>query len=136
MRFIPYALNKDELKMLDREIDNDDLSDVLKLIEGATTESLGQMQKEINLFLDEKDGESSGSKKEGSNPFLAIIGYYNKKSEKEETKKPKSAEVKGIRKDDWIEKTHLRNLAAENARDMAFTLFDVYKQGHGMVSYT
>ena len=93
VRFIPYALNKDELKMLDREIDNDDLSDVLKLIEGATTESLGQMQKEINLFLDEKDGESSGSKKEGSNPFLAIIGYYNKKSEKEETKKPKSVET-------------------------------------------
>ena len=41
-----------------------------------------------------------------------------------------------VRKDDWIEKTHLRKLAAENAKELAFDLFDIYKKAHGMPSYT
>jgi len=132
MRFIAYALNSEEIEMLNKELEKEDVGDVLKLIEGTTTESLEEMQEEINSFLDEKSEEEKAS--QGENPFLALIGHYNKKPKQKETKKEEKH--KKIRQDDWIEKNHLRKLAIENSKEDAFGLFDAYKQAHGMVSYT
>jgi len=136
--FIAYALNSDELAKLDKELEKSDVEDVLRLIEGATTQSLDQLQDEINFFLKEKTEEKEISKfRDNSNPFLALVGSYEKKSEKEspkttqEIKKPMQ-----IKPDNFIEAEHIRALAKENAEDTAFDLFDIYKKAHGMPSYT
>jgi len=139
--FKSYALNEDEIKKIMAEMEKQDMEDVLGLIEGTTTESLGQLQEEINFFLEdkEKEEEKAKDKSSGSNPFKALLGYYDKpKKEKKEDKKEEKKEDKDkpIRKDDWIEKTHLRSLAATTAKNKAFDLFDIYKKAHSMASYS
>jgi len=130
--FNSYALNDDEIKKIDEELEKSELGDILNLVEGITSESLEQLQKEIDYFLEE-DKEKTEEKK-SLNPFLALIGYYNK--EPEEKKKSEKKEIGEIKKDNWIEKTHIRKLAGDKATETAWTLFDIYKKAHGMPSYT
>lgn len=142
--FTSYALNSDEIKALDSELEKSDISDVLKLVEGMTTESLEKFQQDINYFLEEKDftktempGEKESPKKnDESNPFLALIGAYNKSPK--EPEKIFSGTVKSeiLAPDNWIEKTQLRRVAGEKAKATTFNAFDIYKQAHGMMSYT
>ncbi|MBA7605867.1 hypothetical protein ES703_13002 [subsurface metagenome] len=137
--FRAYSLNDDELEEINKELEKSDIGDVLRLIEGTTTESLEQLQDEINFFLEEKSEEETKSKfRDESNPFLALIGHYEKKSEapKESKSLKKPSEDKPIKPDNFNESEHLRTLAAENAVETAFKLFDVYKKAHGMPSYT
>jgi hypothetical protein len=125
--FKAYALNEDELKKIDKELEKSDLDD----------DSLNQLQEEINFFLEEKDKKDEAKKREDeSNPFLALFGIYNKSENKEAPKKKEDVIDKPLRKDDWIEKTHLRPLAEEIAKATAMSLFDIYKKAHGMASYT
>ena len=157
--FSAYALNQDELEMFRQEIDREDINDVLKLIEGATTESLNLLQEEINFFLEEKSKEEKKEKKYGeTNPFLALTGFYDASEEemekisgkgfgeklkgifgfgkkKPEEKKEKK-EIKFIIPDSWIEKNVLRKVTIEEAKDINFDSFDIYKKNHGMASYT
>ena len=134
--FRGYALNEDELQRLEYELDKSDIGDVLGLIEGATTESLGLLQKEIDDFLDEKEQEEKGETKKvsGENPFSALLGLYNKKIE---TKPKKEEDKRGrpIKKDDWVESNHLRKIAKNKAASTTFTIYDIYKKAHGMPSY-
>lgn len=156
--FSAYALNSDELDKLNKEFEKSDIEDVLKLIEGTTTESLNQLQEDINFFLEDKEkpaGKKGGKSSDESNPFLALTGYYNKPAGERTSGKPIGESLKDffslskkpeptsgdkkekpLASDDWIEKTHLRNLAEENAQNTAFDLFDTYKLAHGMASYT
>src|SRR3989339_726831 len=103
---------------------------------GATTESLGLLQKEIDDFLDEKEQEEKGETKKvsGENPFSALLGLYNKKIE---TKPKKEEDKRGrpIKKDDWVESNHLRKIAKNKAVSTTFTIYDIYKKAHGMPSY-
>lgn len=138
--FRAYSLNEDEIKKLEKEIEKSDMGDVLKLIEGSTTESLDKLQEEINFFLEEEENEKKAKEKpkDTSNPFAALLGRYNKPEKKKEkaSKEKKGDEDKPIRKDNWIEKTHMRPLAAEKAKETIFDLFDVYKKAHQMPSFT
>ncbi len=55
------------------------------------------------------------------------------------SKKEKKEKKKGnvvVRKENWIEMTHLRKTVAKTAEDVIFKLFDIYKKGHGMASFT
>ncbi len=132
--FSAYALNQDELNRLNKELDGGDVEDVLKLIEGATTDSLKQLQEEINFFLEDKEKEIKDKKMfEGENPFLALFGYYEGKPSEKSREKEKAE--KPLKTDDWIEKNQLRVLASQTAKDTAFDLFDIYKSAHGMPSY-
>jgi len=140
--FKAYALNEDELKMIDEELEESDMNDALKLIEGTTTESLEQLQGEIDFFLDEKDVEETIStekkEEESSNPFKALIGGYNKSEEKSKDKKEgdsKKKEKTVLRAESWAEKEYIRKFAEGQAKGTAFTLFDVYKKAHGMASF-
>jgi hypothetical protein len=134
--FKAYALNDDEIKKLDEELDKSDLGDMLSLIEGATTESLEQIQGEIDYFLNElPKQEEDKEEKESSNPFIALVGGYNKKKEKQQTELIKKKKLV-VLPDNWIEKEHLRKLAAKTASKTCFGLFDIYKKAHGMPSYT
>jgi len=133
--FKAYALNDDELKKLEEELKKSEINDVLSLIEGASGASLKELQDDINFFLEEKQPPEEKKKTEDkSNPFLAIIGKY----EKPETKTTKKTEEKKttIKPDNWIEKTYLRPLAAKGIKEKVFDIFDIYKKAHGMASYT
>lgn len=135
--FNSYVLNQDELDKFNRELKKSDIEDTLKLIEGTTSGSLDRMQDEINYFLEEKSEEEEEKKeiKDMSNPFLALIGIYNKK-EKPKEKKSKEKKIEKIKPDSWIESHHIRPLAIKNAKNTSFKLFDTYKKAHGMQSYT
>lgn len=135
--FRGYALNEDELKKLDKELESSDVGEALKLIEGTTNESIDQMQKDIDFFLNDKTAEEEKKQSEksmGANPFLALFGYYEKKDLKKSDEKKQEKELI-IRKDDWVEKTHIRRLAAQNAKDQAFLIFNVYKKAHQMPNF-
>lgn len=136
--FKAYALNDEELKKLDQEMKNSEISDVLSLIEGTTNQSLGQLEEEINSFLEEKSESEKKENSDQSNPFLAIFGVYEngeseKKAKKKDDGKPKKIVVAP---EDYIEKTFFRPTAAETAKARVFDLFDIYKKSHGMVSFT
>lgn len=138
--FRAYALNEDEIKKFEKELEKSDMEDVLKLIEGASGESIEQLQKEIDYFLEEKEDEEKKKeeklKSQDVNPFLALIGHYDKPEEnKKEDKKNSEEEIK-IHPENWLEKEHIRKYTAAQAQDTLFKLFDVYKKAHGMPSYT
>ncbi|MFH1586073.1 MAG: hypothetical protein ABIB79_04855 [archaeon] len=135
--FRAYSLNQDEIDKINGELDKSDLGDVLRLIEGTTTESLEHLQEEINEFLEDTEKENEKGKRDQSNPFLALIGHYNKSEKKEnKVKKDVKKKVGELKKDNWAEKEFLRPLAAKSAEAIAFKLFDVYKKAHDMPSYT
>ncbi len=152
--FQSYALNDDELEKLKEAMDKSDLNDVLRLIQGATEDSLKNLEKDIEEFIGETEDEKSEQEKpkeekksssnEDKNPFLALIGYYNSESsEKSEgffkgffSSKKKDKGYQGeIRPEDWAELKYLRVLAAEKAIDTTFNIFNIYKKAHGMASY-
>jgi len=138
--FRGYALNEDEIKKLDEELGKSDIGDAISAIEGITGENLELLQDEIDNYMNEKD-ESTSEKpksKDTSNPFLALIGYYDKEDKKDSKDKSKSNSKKEIviKPDDWIEREHIRKLAGTKAEKVTFNIFDIYKKSHGMVSYT
>jgi hypothetical protein len=133
--FKSYVLNEDELAKFEEAFKQSETDDVLSLIEGATTQSLAELQDEINSFLEEKPKEEKKKKmslKEMFEPFTALFGAYNEKSEKKE-EKPKKVIV---RPEDYIEENLIRPLAADAAKDKVFDIFDIYKKAHGMASFT
>ena len=135
--FKAYALNSEEIQKLDQELEKSDVGDVLRLVEGATTESLEQMQGDIDSFLKEENKDEKP--KETSNPFKALLGFYDKGEKKPEDKKDKKKDKKEIGKikpDNWIEKEHLRAVAANDSIAAAYLIMDKYKKGHGMASFT
>jgi hypothetical protein len=67
---------------------------------------------------------------------LALFGVYEKSEKTEKKLVDLKKEIKDIKSDNWVEKTHLRPLAVENCTETAFTLFDIYKKAHGMQSFT
>ncbi len=137
--FSSYALNDEELDKLKKELDKSDFNNALNLIEGATTESINQLREDVNAFLEEEAIEPDKPKKESkkndsSNPFLALIGHYNKDSKNKNSSK-KNDDTK-IKKDNWVEKNYFRKKTANDSKETLFTLFDIYKKAHGMPSYT
>ena len=136
--FKAYALNDDELNKLNEELKKSELGDVLNLIEGTSTESLGQLEEEINFFLEEKSEQEIKRPRDESNPFFALIGKYEPSGEraKSKPKKEPSSQETIVTKDDWVEENHIRPLAAEGVKERVFDMFDIYKKSHGMVSYT
>ena len=137
MTFTAYALNSEELAKVNEEADKSDIGDVLGLIEGATTESLDNLKADIDFFLGEEKHEHKDERKSsGTNPFLALFGAYNKKDEEEKHDRKKDDKSAPIAPDSWVEKEFLRRIASDNAEEMVFKLFDVYKNAHGVPSYT
>ena len=136
--FSAYALNSEELEIVRKESENESLGEVFE-INKSMLEGYDNLKEEIQLFLDEEEKETKEQKKstkDQSNPFIALIGGYEKKSSSGKKNGKKNGKKKEIKKDNWIEENYLRRLMSEEAIDTAFTLHDVYKKSHGMVSYT
>ncbi len=136
--FRSYVMNSDELAKLEEELESSDVEDVLQLIEGSTGESLKQMQDEINFFLEEKpEEEKQEEHKDTSNPFVALIGGYDTNAEKSPGKNEKPGKENWWpEKESFVEEKVIRPFAEEQAKEMTFKIFDVYKKAHGMPSCT
>lgn len=144
INFKAYALNDDELKKLKQEMEKSDMGDVLNLIQGITTESLDQLQEEIDFYLNEPEEEIKQKKtdwKEIFEPFSALLDGFNifkseESKEKTSGKKEVEKKIEKIEPDNWYEKEFFRKTAKDKAIETAFTLFDLYKKAHGMASFT
>ncbi len=145
VNFKAYALNKQELDLLYYNLDKSDFEDSLKLVEGMTQESLGNLKDEVDAFLNE-DKPKKEEQVENTNPFLALLGMTGKKKEKpknseetaaqekrKEEEKFKALEKKGIKKDNYAERI-IRAVQEASAKKTAFIIYDVYKKAHGMAS--
>ncbi len=135
--FRAYVLNDDELNKLEEQLKKSEISDVLTLIEGTSTESIGQLEEEINYFLEDKTtGAEEKKPRDESNPFFALLGMYEPSSSKKEKSKASPSGEIVVAKDNWTEANHFRPLAAEGIKARVYDMFDIYKKSHGMASYT
>ncbi|MBI2046612.1 hypothetical protein HYT26_00405 [Candidatus Pacearchaeota archaeon] len=143
--FRAYALNSDELALLNSLLDESDINETLRWVSGMTDESLKELKDDLDEFLKEEgDVEKEAREKAKSgdvNPFSALLGLGSKKEKKKEPKKEdkkadkiKQLKEKGIEKDNWIEKM-MREQAEQNAKEMCYKIFDVYKKAHGMATH-
>lgn len=137
IEFTSYSLNDEEIEILKKEVDKDDLDDTFSLIEGATSESLGQIQQEIDDFLneDKKKDEKKDENKDTGNPFKALADAWKdlfgkkKKEEKKEDKK------KGEIKSDSELEAVLRSQVIIKARKECRKLYGLYKRAHNMPAF-
>jgi len=145
VKFQAYALNQDELDLMQARLDESDISEALKLIQGATEESLDQMKEDLDYFLkDEGDRELESVQKAESNdvnPFSALLGLGNSKTKKVtsvskdvDTARIDKLKTEGVKPDNYKESV-LRSLAESNARENCFSVFNIYKKAHGMVNH-
>ncbi len=126
--FTSYSLNEDELKVLKQEIEKDDVGDMFKLIEDATTNSLGEIKADIDHYLnaDKKDKEEGEKENDDINPFSALFSFL--KGEKKTDKKDLS---KGIPQDTMEEKV-FRSQSILEARWKCRKLYNDYKKSINM----
>jgi hypothetical protein len=85
-----YTLNDDELKTLKAMIEQDNLGDIMTLIGGATTDSIGNIQGDIDDLLGEKkqDSKEENKKAADDNPFSALFSFFAGE-EKKSSEEPK-----------------------------------------------
>jgi len=157
VEFKAYAMNEDELALFSRKMEESDLNDSLKLVEGMTTDSLGQLQEDIDEFLEDKQIKTTREEEKKSesdvNPFSALLGvgklketFKFKKKKKElsevdeeyfkkygKTKKEIEELEKQIKPDTFAEK-QVRKMAGGVGSGVCYALYDVYKKSHGMAS--
>ncbi|UZE94226.1 MAG: hypothetical protein IB618_01485 [Candidatus Pacearchaeota archaeon] len=112
VNFKAYALNEDELKVLDKELDKEDFKDALSLVETVTEQSLSQVIEDLEHFTEKKEKEEK------------------KKKEKEK----KELEIGKIKKDNF-EESIIRKFAERTASALCYKIYDVYKKSHGMASF-
>ncbi len=134
VKFRSFALNDDEIKMMNLKLEESDLNEAMKLAEGMTTESLESLREDIEYFLKDLDERAKDDKKEqkegDANPFLALLGLGEKKKSEKENKKE---EIKEIKPDSYVEKM-ARKLALDSADGLCYNVYDIYKKAHGMAS--
>lgn len=136
--FFGFALTEDELKVLKDEISKDNFKDVLGLIDGATNDSLAQIEKDIEEFLNPpKEGAQKEGKKEDSsedvNPFSVLFSWLGSKKEEKKNEKKNDKKIE-LTNDGTYEKI-VRSQAIIDARDKCKTVFETYKKAHQMPTW-
>lgn len=142
MTFDCYALNDDELKLIKKELEKDNLSSGLEFFATETGASLDALKEDLEYFLKDEDEKKKDDKKDKKkdeddvNPFSALADLFSdlfksdkkKKDDKKELKEPKD-----IQKDNFVEKG-VREIAAKSAKSFLYAVYDIYKKSHGMAS--
>ncbi len=132
--FDSFTLNSQEMDLIKKQMEMQDVSDSLNFASNATDESLKQLTEDIEHFLgDKKKAEEKKEKSEDINPFSALFSgitdlFKTKEKDKDEITNPKQ-----LKKDTYVEK-YLRKLASASAKDGLYKIYDVYKKAHGMAS--
>jgi hypothetical protein len=138
MTFDSYALNEEELKLVDKELEKDDVADSMSFSMNLAEDALKELKEDLDHFLksDEekkKEEKKEEKKSEDINPFSALWSIFKRK-EKSSVKGGKEIEsAKDISPDNYIEKV-VRIQAINNASNGLYTIYDIYKKAHGMVS--
>jgi len=132
--FMAFVLNDDELEKFQKELEKSDISDALRLVENVTTESLGQLQEDLERFLKAKDGgesESAKAKSSDINPFSSLFSFAKKpkaeekpKNEKEDEKPLKESHAESV----------VRIYAEKQVKDATYKIYDLFKKSMGMAS--
>jgi hypothetical protein len=147
MTFDCYALNNEELELIEKKMTESNMKDALTIEGDYATESIDELEKDLREFLEEEDvdkmlkKEKKKEKKKNVddiNPFSALLDIFNLargRGGKVEKKDGKVVinDVKDIKTDNWKEK-QLRMSTATGASKSLYTVYDVYKKAHGMAS--
>jgi len=142
--FKAYALNEEELKLLESKLGESDLEDSLKLVQGMTDDSLRELKLDLKELLGDEDEDKEKIQQENTNPFSALFSFLKSSKKQEEPseniigeKEDKGLTLikqKGIKKDNYAE-AYIRNIAEANAINRCYFVFDVYKKAHSMASF-
>jgi hypothetical protein len=132
--FKAYALNEQEIEKMLQELEKQDFQDVLAVAETEVTESLEQLQEDLEHFLEETEEEKP---KTLWGSFIASFGMKEQSKQKKKEKKQdkKKKEIGEIKKDNYPE-SWIRAHASRVAADLCFKIYDIYKKTHGMASVT
>jgi len=133
-----YALNSEELKFINKEIENEDAGAGLSLLQDNTGVALDQLKDDLEHFLDDdkKEEKKKTEKKDDyPDPFTALFGGIKDLFSFKigSTKNKKVVDVKDIEKDNFVEK-EIRKICGDGAKDFMYAVYDVYKKAHGMAS--
>ncbi len=129
--FTSFGLNSEEIKVLKQELEKDDFGDMYKAIEGATDESLGRLQADIDEILEGGIKEDEKAE-EDVNPFFALFSFL--KSEKKAKEEKKEELPIPLKKDSDIENV-IRARAALLGRRKCYKFFNSFKSAHGLFKF-
>jgi hypothetical protein len=132
--FTCFALNDQEISILKKEIERDDFKEIFGSIEGATTDSLSQIEADIAELTDGNKKEKSEEKKdEDVNPFSSLFSGFTDlfKSNKKDEKKDLS---KGIEPDDKYEQV-VRSQTILDSRKRCLKLYGTLKKSYNMPAF-
>ncbi|MEA3248235.1 MAG: hypothetical protein U9Q73_00860 [Nanoarchaeota archaeon] len=137
MTFDAYSLNDEELGLVRKELDNEDVTDSLAFSADVAGGALDELREDLDYFLKGDDEKRKIEKKkieknEDINPFAALFGLFSS-GEKVKKAEGKIESVKDIKKDNFVEQT-VRAEAASAAGSTLYTIYDIYKKAHGMAS--
>lgn len=138
MEFDSYALNEDELKLLEKELEKESIDDGLSIASDVAQTSLDELKEDVEHFLENDDPkkkeEEQKRKDEDLNPFVALISIFKLfKSSDDKKEKGDIKDLKEIKKDNYYEQM-LRQEAEKGAKGFLHTTYDIYKKAHGMAS--
>ena len=134
INFRAYALNENEIDLLNEKLSESDLSTALKFIQGMTDDSLEKLKIDIEEFSEDADQKK---KEEISDPFTAMFSFFKsekKDLEKAEKQRIKLLKEKGPKSENYAE-TYLRALAEAKVKDTCFNIYDIYKKSIGMATF-
>jgi len=134
LNWYSFCLNEDELKVLRREIEKDDFGDIYQAITGATDDSLGLVQKEIDEFLEGTDDEEK-EEPEDVNPFSALVGKDIGKKKAKKGDKKKDEDPGPLIKPDIWEETGLRCQSVIESRKECRRAYNMFKRAYGMNAF-
>ena len=135
VEFTSYALNDSELKILRREIEKDDVEDLLTYSIEPITQSMNDIAKEVEEFIDDKENiaeeeiSEESQNKNDTNPISALLSIF--KSSKKDSKKMNDDFVP---KDSDVEKM-ARSQAIIKSRLECQKFYGLYKKVHNMPSF-
>lgn len=133
-----YSLNKQEREILKNQLEKDDLGDLLSLIEGSTSESLEQIQGDLDEFLSDEDEEAEEAKKKESrdvNPFGALFSFSGSKAEKSKQKQNKKKLNLYIEPDDYKDKI-MRSIKIRIAQQRGVKFYQIFKRTKKMPAFS
>ncbi len=128
IKFTSYALTEEELAILKDQIEKSDIGDLMSYIQGATDDSLAQIQDDIDELLYGKVLESE--KKEEPDDLFTGLFSSNKEPEKKEAKP-----VVRLLAPDSYEESVIRSQACLEARWRCRKIYDLFKKMNNMPSF-
>ena len=135
--FDAYSLNSQEIDLIKKQMEQQDVEDGLKMLEETTQVSLDELKEDLDHFLNDKVHEYEAKEKikeDNTNPFSALLSVFkSKKPNKDKKDKTSVLEIKNLKKDNYVE-SEVRKIATESATLTLYKVYDIYKKAHGMAS--